>query len=94
MELKLAEMTNHFIVCGYGRMGSFVCKEFESRRLPYVVIDQDPALEAEFSAKYGVFVHGDATSDVVLHRVPGAKRVYRVARSWPPRRSGGSLGSR
>jgi voltage-gated potassium channel len=73
MELKLAEMTNHFIVCGYGRMGRLVCKEFESRRLPYVVIDQDPALEAEFSAKYGVFVHGDATSDVVLHRVGAAR---------------------
>jgi voltage-gated potassium channel len=83
MELKLAEVAHHVIVCGYGRMGRFVCKEFETHRLPYVVIDKDPTLEAEFSTKYGLFVHGDATSDVVLHRVGvgRAKALVTVASS-------------
>lgn len=66
MEHKLAALSQHVIVCGYGRMGRFVCREFEAKRVPYVVIDKDDAVAAEVPPAHGIFVHGDATSDTVL----------------------------
>ena len=83
MEQKLAELKNHYIVCGYGRMGRFVCREFESHRLPYAVIDKDARLAADFPTAHGLFVHGDATSDTVLNQVgvSRAKALVTVASS-------------
>jgi voltage-gated potassium channel len=83
MEQKLAELRNHYIICGYGRMGRFVCQEFESHQLPYVVIDKDSNVGQEFPTKHGLFVHGDATSDAVLNRVGvmRAKALVTVASS-------------
>lgn len=83
MEQKLTEMTSHYIVCGYGRMGRFVCREFEAHRLPYVVIDKDSRLASEFPTQYGFFIPGDATSDAVLDHagVARAKALVTVATS-------------
>jgi voltage-gated potassium channel len=83
MEQKLTEMKNHYIVCGYGRMGRFVCREFEAHRLPYVVIDKDPRLASEFPTQHGYFIPGDATSDAVLEHagVARAKALVTVATS-------------
>jgi voltage-gated potassium channel len=66
MEQNLSEMTGHLIVCGFGRMGRLVCKEFAAQRLPFVVIDRDEKLLEGFPFENAVPMHGDATSDEVL----------------------------
>lgn len=38
---QLLQLTNHTIVCGYGRMGRHVVDELKAERLPFVVIDQN-----------------------------------------------------
>lgn len=83
MEQRLSELRDHYIVCGYGRMGRFVCQEFEAHRFPYVVIDQSASIGQEFPTKYGLFVNGDATSDAVLDLVgvTRAKALVTVASS-------------
>jgi voltage-gated potassium channel len=83
MERTLADMRDHAIVCGLGRMGRRVCKEFEAQRLPYVVIEHDENLLEDFKARHGVYVHGDATSDEVLRRagVERAKALLAVVAS-------------
>ena len=68
MERSLAELSGHFIICGLGRMGHLVCTEFSSHRLPFVVIERDPALVEEFKVPFGIAVNGDATSDQALRR--------------------------
>lgn len=68
MEQDLALMRDHMVVCGYGRMGRYVCKEFEAQALPFVVLDREgPALE-EFQPAHGLALHGDATNDELLKR--------------------------
>jgi voltage-gated potassium channel len=67
MERSLAAIRDHFIVCGYGRMGRYVCKEFEESGLPYVVIDLNGAVGSEFPTRHGIFIEGDATSDKILN---------------------------
>ncbi len=66
MERSLAQVQDHLIVCGYGRMGRLVCREFSRQRLPFVVVEVNPELLAGFDAPYGIPLNGDAASDEVL----------------------------
>ena len=68
-ERMLDELTHHFIVCGYGRMGHIIAQEFTRQRVPFVIIDRDAdrmqqAIDAGFLA-----VEADASSEQVLKRV-------------------------
>lgn len=83
MERTLGDMRDHAIVCGLGRMGRRVCKEFEAQKLPYVVIESNEELLEDFQSRHGVYVHGDATSDEVLRRagVERAKALLAVVAS-------------
>ncbi len=66
MEKRLKDMKKHYIVCGYGRVGMQVCKEFCSREIPLVVIEKNPE-RVEQLVKEGILViQGDATDDEVL----------------------------
>src|SRR5206468_7879031 len=40
MERQLAGLKDHMIICGYGRMGRFVCREFSKQGLPFVIVDR------------------------------------------------------
>jgi voltage-gated potassium channel len=68
MERSLLELRNHLIVCGYGRMGRLVCKEFSAHELPYVVIERRAELLEGFHLRNAIPLHGDATSDEVLRQ--------------------------
>lgn len=67
MEQSLSELQGHMIVCGFGRMGRLVCKEFASQKVPFVVIERNlELLEAHKVPAPGISLHADATSDEVL----------------------------
>jgi voltage-gated potassium channel len=68
MERSLAEMKNHMIVCGYGRMGRLVCKEFSVEGIPFVVIEKRAELLEDFQLPHGLALHGDATADEILRK--------------------------
>jgi voltage-gated potassium channel len=68
MERSLANLKNHMIVCGFGRMGRLVCREFAARSLPFVVVEREGDRLEEFDIEYGIPLHGDSTSDEVLRR--------------------------
>lgn len=63
MSKKLQELKNHYIVCGYGRMGRRICEELRQAGVPFAVIEKDDnQIEALIEQEY-LFVQGDATSD-------------------------------
>lgn len=68
MEQQLAQLKNHIIVCGFGRVGRLVCQEFSRERVPFVVIDANTELLKDFNLAYGIALPGDATSDEILKR--------------------------
>jgi voltage-gated potassium channel len=39
-ERMLETITDHFIICGYGRIGSIVARQFRRQRIPFVVIER------------------------------------------------------
>ena len=68
MAERIAELNNHFILCGYGRVGTTVAKELEHARIPFVVVDINPE-SLDMALNEGLFVvDGDASSDDVLVR--------------------------
>ena len=83
MARSLAGLKNHMIICGYGRMGRHVCREFSRQGLPFVIIDRRPEVLRDFDLPHGIALDGDATSDEVLKRagVERARALVTVAAS-------------
>jgi len=68
MEQSLAGIKDHLIVCGYGRVGQLVAREFAQQRVDFVVVDEREDLLSRFNLGRGIALPGDATSDEVLKR--------------------------
>ncbi|NOX37946.1 MAG: potassium channel protein [Calditrichaeota bacterium] len=66
MSKKLDEVKNHFIVCGYGRMGKHVCEELKNAGQEFVIIEKDPQQIEQIIEEGFLFVAGDATQDEIL----------------------------
>jgi len=65
----LHEIENHFIICGYGRIGSTIAEEFRKQNVPFVVIDR-MAERIQTVLEYGgLAVEADASREDVLVRV-------------------------
>ena len=64
----LKEMRNHYIVCGYGRMGREAVQQLRRRGLPVVVIEQDPTALEPLREGGIPFVEGNATQDEHLQQ--------------------------
>lgn len=64
----LAELSQHFIVCGYGRVGRNVVTELQSERLPFVVIEPQGEKVAAVQESGALAVQGDAAVEGVLRQ--------------------------
>lgn len=66
MQKKIDALNEHYLVCGYGRIGEVICRELASKPVPFVILEQleDRVREAEANG-YLAF-HGDATDEKVL----------------------------
>jgi len=66
LEKEINQLEDHYIICGYGRIGSFICAELKERPVPFVVVDSDPNLCQKMAEEGILFVAGDATDDDAL----------------------------
>lgn len=64
----LAELSQHFIVCGYGRVGRNVVAELQSEQLPFVVIEPQPEKVTAVQESGALAVQGDAAVEGVLRQ--------------------------
>jgi voltage-gated potassium channel len=65
----LDTIKDHFIVCGYGRIGSIVAERFRQQGVVYVVVERDPErLQAAIDAG-ALAVEADASREDALKRV-------------------------
>jgi len=59
----IEQLRDHFIICGYGRVGRRVAQEFRAAGVPYVVLDfSEDALDAA-RASGDLFIEGNGTED-------------------------------
>jgi voltage-gated potassium channel len=68
LERHLMKLENHYIICGYGRIGRQIVRDLQARAIPYVVIDSQADLEQELLDENVAHIMGDATLDEVLQR--------------------------
>ncbi|MBI5212636.1 MAG: potassium channel protein [Nitrospirae bacterium] len=67
LEKKIKELKNHYIVCGYGRMGKIICRELKEKHIKFVVIEKQFRPLDERGDM--LIVEGDATRDEILREV-------------------------
>jgi voltage-gated potassium channel len=63
---KIQSLKDHYIVCGYGRIGKIICKELTANKIPMVVIDNAPDINQGLENEGLPFIHDDATGEDVL----------------------------
>ena len=66
MDQKIERLAGHGIICGFGRVGRRIAREFAEARQPFVVIDKLPANVVELEAAGFLYRHADATEDATL----------------------------
>lgn len=73
VEKKIEALRDHYIVCGFGRIGTLICKEFAAKPLPFVVIERSADIMPKLEEDGYLYIHGEATDDETLLKA-GIKR--------------------
>ncbi len=67
MQSRIANLKDHFILCGYQGEGRYVLEELIKTKTPHVVVSKDASgLEAAFPDDNVLYVEGDPTKEHVL----------------------------
>jgi voltage-gated potassium channel len=67
-ERTIQQLHDHFIICGYGRVGRRVAEEFQAAGVHYVVLDYHQDAVAAAREDGVLLLEGDATRDENLRR--------------------------
>lgn len=68
MEERIERLTDHYIVCAYGRVGRAAARALEAEGVPLVAIDVKEDLEPQMRRDGILYIIGDPTSEVVLRQ--------------------------
>jgi voltage-gated potassium channel len=68
-ERMLDTISDHFIICGYGRIGSIVAQQFRRQHVPYVVVERQAERVQAATQDGALAVEADASREEVLTRV-------------------------
>lgn len=73
VQRKIEALQGHYIICGFGRIGALICREFAAKPIPFVVIEKHPEVHEKLHQEEYLHIRGDATEDDTLLRA-GIKR--------------------
>ena len=62
----IRRLKNHYIICGFGRIGEIIARQLRERGFPLVILDKEPDLAIRLEELGYYFIAGDATRDEVL----------------------------
>jgi len=63
---KIKSLRDHYIICGYGRIGSIICKGLTRKAIPLMVIEKDEHVQEELEQDEILYLQGDATHEETL----------------------------
>lgn len=66
LDQKINRLKNHYIVCGYGRIGRVICRNLRRKPFDVVAIDKSPELIPQMDADGILYVAGDAADEANL----------------------------
>ena len=66
VDKKISKLKEHFIICGYGRIGRLICDELNQHNKQFVVIENDPDRIEMLEEKSFLYIPADASTDETL----------------------------
>jgi voltage-gated potassium channel len=66
MEREIEHLRNHYVICGFGGMGSTVAETFRREKIPFVAVEISPDVVEENRRSGDYIIQGDATHDEIL----------------------------
>ena len=76
MEREIGRLSEHYIICGAGRVGRSAARELERKPVPFLIIEQNEAKAQRYAAEKWLMMVADATKEQTLreaqiHRARG-----------------------
>jgi voltage-gated potassium channel len=68
LDRRIDRLNQHYIICGYGRIGRILCQTLRQKPVDLVAIEKSPELIPALEQDKVLYVQGDATSEDVLSR--------------------------
>jgi voltage-gated potassium channel len=68
LQTKIEKLSDHYIVCGFGRMGNHICTDLKNAGVPFVVIEKNPENQNKLDETEYLYDIGDASRDSTLLR--------------------------
>jgi voltage-gated potassium channel len=66
MEQEIKKLSNHVIVCGYGRLGRIVCEDLEKEGRQILIVENNQKVIEELENKEKLYIDGDAAEDETI----------------------------
>jgi voltage-gated potassium channel len=63
---RIKRLKDHYIICGFGRIGEIIARQLKERGIPLLVVENNPEHLARLEEAGYYFVVGDATREEVL----------------------------
>jgi voltage-gated potassium channel len=82
MTQGIERLTNHVILCGFGRIGNVLARELVRQAKAFVVVDNDPEVIEEATASKYLVVTGEAAEETTLIAA-GVERAAALVSSLP-----------
>jgi len=73
LDKKIDRLKNHYIICGYGRIGSVLCKNITRKPIDLVVIEKNQDISHIMDEDGVLYITGDASDETILIKA-GIKR--------------------
>jgi voltage-gated potassium channel len=68
MDKRIQKLKDHYILCGFGRVGQVIARELRERNAPFVAVEENEEVLARLEAEGHLYVEGNATDDDVLEQ--------------------------
>jgi len=66
MEKRIEDLENHYLICGFGRVGQQVARDFTEAGVDFVVIDENLDVRETIEEMGVLHIHGSASDDDLL----------------------------
>lgn len=63
LETLIKKMRDHYVLCGYGRIGRMIANEISAKNLPVLVIENNPTILDQLEKDGRIYIRGDASDD-------------------------------
>lgn len=66
VEKRIDGLKGHYIICGFGRIGSMICRELAANGVPFVIVERSTEVLERLEDERYLWLKGEATMDECL----------------------------